>query len=303
MYEDARSDEAVIEAVQANAQLILDLTQEVNSLRSLLSSIDHAPAVVAEPPADEPSWNEHGDSIVAVSACDAAIELESELQQWRIECDRLRRRVRMLEDGLSETQQRNGQLASELSNQSVEAVVTLPSESCESLSWEERKQLLMQQMDSDGSGRDLDHTAVDAGASSGHDASEFNDRLHAQVEARDREITELRELLEQQILTSDGGVAIDAAEIAELIDNDELIKRERMRLQQLQSEWEEKFREEEIESSLERARLSRERQEVARKRIELEVQLDRLRRENKDPHAVIGGRRWLTKLGLADDES
>ena len=48
-----------------------------------------------------------------------------------------------------------------------------------------------------------------------------------------------------------------------MIDENELVVQERERLQMLQVEWEEKFREGEIQASLERAKLSRERQELA----------------------------------------
>jgi hypothetical protein len=78
-----------------------------------------------------------------------------------------------------------------------------------------------------------------------------------------------------------------------------------MKLQQLQVEWEEKFRQGEIEASLERAKLSRERQEISAKKQELELQLEQLQREHRQANAAggSGSRRWLVKLGLAEEES
>ena len=74
------------------------------------------------------------------------------------------------------------------------------------------------------------------------------------------------------------------------------------RLQQLQDEWEDKFRQTEIEASLERAKLSRERQELANKMSEIEEQLSHAKREARHHATNEEGpsRRWLAKLGLAD---
>jgi hypothetical protein len=110
--------------------------------------------------------------------------------------------------------------------------------------------------------------------------------------------------LDQQAETRSDGTAIGASAIADMLDTDELIVQERMKLQQLQADWEEKFREGEIEASLERAKLSRERQEVYEKKQELELQLDQLQREYRQVNATGGStsRRWLVKLGLADED-
>jgi hypothetical protein len=90
-----------------------------------------------------------------------------------------------------------------------------------------------------------------------------------------------------------------------MLDADELIAHERGKLQQLQVEWEEKFREGEIEASLERAKLSRERQEVFATKQELELQIEQLQREYRQANAAGGrsSRRWLAKLGLAEEDS
>ena len=122
-----------------------------------------------------------------------------------------------------------------------------------------------------------------------------------ELERRDEEIHELRSLLEEQSGTRGDGVAVGAAAIAEMLDADELVQQERERLQALQQQWEEKFRESEIEASLERAKLSRERLELARKNSELEERLEHLRREARQAEETgPSSRRWLAKLGLAD---
>ena len=288
--EEAHSEQTVIEAVHANAQLILDLTHQIGALRSEL-------AFDVESSSSTQSLKRE---------LDESVDSSDDVEQWQEECDRLHRRVLALEDELYESQQQNETLAAKLANQSVAAVASSPGESGESLSWEERKQLIMEQMEND---TPSDQTAglvsceSDAREDSASDADMLLiSRLQAEVDAANREAAELRELLDQQSQTCDGGVAIGAAAIAGLIDDDELIQQERVRLQQLQREWEEKFREGEIEASLERAKLSRERQEVARQKVELEVQFERLQREPKNSDDGVSTRRWLTKLGLSDDD-
>ncbi|MEM6981018.1 MAG: hypothetical protein AAF539_15260 [Planctomycetota bacterium] len=92
-----------------------------------------------------------------------------------------------------------------------------------------------------------------------------------------------------------------AAAIAGLIDADELVQAERTRLQELKEQWEQKFRETEIAASLERAKLSRERQQIAKRATELEDQIDDLKRQQRDlavSDTEPQGRRWLAELGL-----
>ncbi len=109
------------------------------------------------------------------------------------------------------------------------------------------------------------------------------------LETRNQEVQELRHLLDQQTETRDRQFAIGAAAIAEKIDSDELVRQERDRLRRLQTQWEEKFREEEIEASLERAKLSRQRQELAKRQAELEEELEHIRRE-QEPTGRIDAR-------------
>ena len=84
---------------------------------------------------------------------------------------------------------------------------------------------------------------------------------------------------------------------------DELIAQERAKLKRLKEEWNEKLRKAEIDISLERAKLARE-------RTELEEQMQSLSQFEKDRESNSGastekGRRsrWLVRLGLAEDEN
>jgi hypothetical protein len=211
----------------------------------------------------------------------------------------------------------------------------------ESLSWEDRKSLILQQIENDTFDADtfikslsaeaheivgaqpLGETGQIANAnmvtsesgsmesfSDAMDPREFVEslvdqvgRLKIKIQERDNEIQELQHLLHNQSETRQGGIAIGAAAIASMVDSDELVTEERERLQQLKNEWEDKFRQSEIEASLERAKLSRERQELAKRAQQLEEQLDELQREKRGRAEVpFKGRRWLAELGISSDD-
>ena len=125
------------------------------------------------------------------------------------------------------------------------------------------------------------------------------------VAGKDRELAELRMLLSQQS-SNIGAVAVGAAAIAENLDRDELIRQERETLCKLQEEWRNKLRQAEIDISIERAR-------IARQRVEIEDKVsayDSVRAQHSaDDIAANPGNqpkqpargRWLARLGLKDD--
>jgi predicted HAD superfamily phosphohydrolase len=89
-----------------------------------------------------------------------------------------------------------------------------------------------------------------------------------------------------------------------LLDDNELVREERQRLQELKASWEEKLRKIEIESSLERAKLSRERQELANRLVEAENEVEQLRRTCRTEIETGGAsRKWLAKLGIGADSN
>ncbi len=219
-------------------------------------------------------------------------------------------------------EQQNQELASKLANQSVrKSVQTSNSSTNDALSWEERKKLILQQMESDTfdteafvSDLQSNHTIQSQSSADGLvlDPVAYIEQLCTELErrnnelkAKNEEIGELHCLLEQQGGARAGGLAIGAAAIAQMMDSDELVSEERERLKQLQAEWEEKFRKGEIEASLERAKLSRERQELAKREAELEEQVEHMKRElrlvTESSNSGTGSsRRWLQKLGLGE---
>ena len=122
---------------------------------------------------------------------------------------------------------------------------------------------------------------------------------------KDREIEELKQLLSEQ---SDnlGSMAVGAAAVEGIFDQDELIRQERERLQQAQIEWREKLRQAEIDVSLERARIARERVELEEKLRAIEAERSHGQSAGADHGNAKGAKpargRWLERLGLKDAE-
>jgi chromosome segregation ATPase len=126
-----------------------------------------------------------------------------------------------------------------------------------------------------------------------------------EVAAKDREIEDLRKVLENQA-SSIGDVAVGAAAIAGVLDQDELIRQERESLRKLQDGLREQLRQAEIELSMERAKIARERAVMEEKLQTFEIEKSKLA-VSAEPQAADGGGkkgsrgRWLTRLGLRDD--
>lgn len=173
-------------------------------------------------------------------------------------------------------------------------------ERAEGLTWEERKELLMQQLDAETrSDTPCDPRRV-------LDIEHIINQTNTEIEKRDREISNLQALLSQQSVSRDG-FAVGAAAFADVIESDAIIISERLRLKELQAEWEEKQRQAEIEMSMERAKLARERLELQEKLREFEG--DRkleVGANNPVDSTSKSGKgnargRWLARLGLRDE--
>ncbi len=295
----SEQSQAILQAVDGNSLLLRQLLADFADLQSQVVEAAGAPR----------------DSV----ASDVGDGIDRAQHETAIES--LRAEIVALEDELCELKRQNSDLAAKVANANVrKSTSDAASDFTEALSWEERKQLILRQMEedcfdaetfltqtvqsrlSDAGEADEPQCEVDPVAFVEELTAEIS-RLQQQNERFEKEIGELNHLLEQRPQSAAGGMAIGAAAIAEMIDADELIQEERQRLQTLQTQWEEKFRQAEIEASLERAKLSRERQEVATKLADLDEQLDRLRRDAAQNQSGEGhSRKWLAKLGLAGDD-
>lgn len=262
-------DEAEQQAVEALQQQLADAQTELAELRQLCSDFPSSAV-------------EHEGQAETMAGLEIA-RLEAELEELGHQIDELR------------TQ--NSDLAAQVARHQVVASGSAPHVSfqSESLSWEERKRLIMQQLEAEAKGP----TAGEEATVEGHlEIEQILLSSQAEIDKREREIAELQSIIEQQ---SDArqGVAIGAAAFAQMFDNDEIIQQEREKLKQIQREWEEKLRQAEIDVSLERAKLARE-------RTQLELELENIKREKTGSEAEpepekSKKRKWLEHLGLRDD--
>jgi len=200
-----------------------------------------------------------------------------------------------LQQQLDELRQQNSDLATQLAKQQVLSTRPTPQVSfqSESLSWEERKRLMMQQLEDESAGsQEADEQVIERRM----EIEQILETTQAEIERRDREIAELQSIIEQQSDTRQG-VAIGAAAFAQAFDNDEMIRQEREKLKEIQRQWEEKLRQAEIDVSMERAKLARE-------RSQLELELENTKREKAagEPEPEkIKKRKWLEHLGLKEE--
>jgi hypothetical protein len=196
--------------------------------------------------------------------------------------------------------EQNSQLATELAHWAVQRTVDQSSDATASMSWEERRELLYRQFESEDSGVPFSPTSLTSEQCSrlSHEMA----CMQQELRSKDQEVAELRALLEQRPIVQDTELAVGATAVTRLFDDDELIQEERQRLKEIQAEWEAKFRDMEIAASLERASLARERRQLECKNAELEEQIAHMMQEIRQ-ESITGpaqNRRWFAKLGLGD---
>ena len=159
--------------------------------------------------------------------------------------------------------------------------------------WEAQKRRLLAELDSEDQ----------------HDAEATGRRLKIEevvartdqiIAAKDREIEELRRLLDTQS-GSRGSMASGAAALEQVLDQDATVRAERQRLQQLQDECHDKLCQAEIELSMERARLARRNAEIEEKLRNADEQHSAAEPEALAPTGRPVRGRWRTQLGLTDD--
>ena len=128
-----------------------------------------------------------------------------------------------------------------------------------SFDWESQKQRLLAKLESDF---DEDDPRQSEDRLTVEGAIRITDQVVCEKEhllsERDREIRELQQLLNDQA-SSIGNVAVGTSAIADILDQDDLIQEEQRELKFQQEQLQEKLRKAEIDISVERAKLARER--------------------------------------------
>lgn len=213
------------------------------------------------------------------------------------EMDDLRRRFEMAVQDVRELKTKNADLTTQLNKAKSASSGSAPAASG-AMDWESRKQRLLASLEAD----------TDEGDEKAQEERltiEGTIRMTDQIVAdKDRELAELRQLLEDQS-SNIGGLAVGAAAIAGMLDGDELIRQERESLKAMQAQLQEQLKQAEIDISLERARLARERTDVEERLRTLEQEKAKSpsgKESPADKKKSSGGGRWLSRLGLRDGE-
>lgn len=204
----------------------------------------------------------------------------------------LERRLQMAVEELRELKRDNTELENKLTKSRSSGAAPGPAHST-GLDWESQKQRMLASLEADDP---EDEEQVEE-----RNTIEGTIRITDQIVGqKDEEISELKRRLEELPGTMSTKAATDGA-IAEVLDRDEIIRVERERLQQLQLEWRQKIGKAETDLSVERAKIGRERAEIADK-----MQLYALGQEPRtqggntsDPSKPVRGR-WLSMLGLKE---
>ncbi len=165
----------------------------------------------------------------------------------------------------------------------------------DTVDWETQKQQMLGELETGGH---------EGGEASIKEAILKTDQIVAQ---RDSEISKLKELLRQQS-GNIGSVAVGAASIADMLDQDDLVCQERESLQKLQEEWRGKLKETEVSSALERAKLARESADLEAKLRLIESTLAKRGIDLAQVQAELAGdvsfrAQWREQYGQDDTES
>jgi len=206
------------------------------------------------------------------------------------------RRYEMSIDEIRELKALNEELQQQLARLRQNGGGTAAQISSGVLNWEAEKQRILAALESDFEEENEEDQEEKLKI---EDVIRKTDRVVAE---KNREIGELRELLESQA-NNIGSMAVGAAALGQILDTDAVIQEERKNLAQLQEECREKLRHAEVENSLERAKIARERSQLDEKLRALKQQgIDlAITAENKAPTKPTRGR-WLARLGLTDSE-
>ncbi|MEX0613486.1 MAG: hypothetical protein WD229_15315, partial [Pirellulales bacterium] len=165
------------------------------------------------------------------------------------------------------------------------------------MDWESQKRRLLASLED--TGEDQENQLPPKDRRTIENTIEMTDVIVAE---KDREIAELKERL------TSGGDATSAADeernqkITELVDADEVIVQHRKRVADLEREMEEKLRTAELELSVERAKMARQKAELENLRADLHSQRNAYNEPGANPASGVPRRRWLSKLGLSGEE-
>lgn len=219
----------------------------------------------------------------------AATPLDAEAEQQLAD---LQRRFEMAVEDVRDLKTANAQLEAKLA--AGRAPKTAEGDGSD---WESMKRRLLASLEEAG---DDEHVLPHQERISIHGTIEMTDAL---VAGKDREIERLKAELTAHSNRVEAAIDVDRQnQLNELLDADEVIADHRKRIAHLENELQDKLRTAELELSVERARMARQKAELQ----ELQIELDSRRPAAASSGAVANDpprRRWLSKLGLSSDET
>ena len=201
------------------------------------------------------------------------------------------RRFELAVEDVRELKTKNAQLESRLAERKPASSGVADNSS---MDWESQKRRLLASLDEEGEDeidepRRKDRTTIAA-------TIEMTDAVVAE---KDLEIKELRAQLAAGIGKEEIAKAHGEAALNEIVDADAIVQQHRQRLAELEAQMDKTLRAAELELSVERARM-------ARQKVELEELRDELaQRESQvgdSPGTAVPKHRWLSKLGLSGDD-
>ena len=203
------------------------------------------------------------------------------------------RRYEMAMDDLREMKAKNADLQQRLdeartASKSAPAAASLIERR---LDWESEKNRILAALEADFDDNDPQQQA---------DRREIEDAIKSTeivIQKKDGEIEELQRRLNER-----KGETKSESELS-AVDADAAIQQERRRLEKLQEEWQDKYRRAEVEMSTERAKLARREAELNERAKALSADENDLReKEQSDQSDQSAGKRWLTRLGLTEED-
>jgi chromosome segregation ATPase len=204
----------------------------------------------------------------------------------------LQGRLELALDEVRELKRANSDLKSKLDKARTAPGAAAPAAPGGGLDWEAQKQRLLASLEADDEDEPDEERAAEKAT-----IKETIRATDLAIAKKDEEIAELRREVDQ--LSADSHGISDAT--AALLDADEIIRQERERLVQLQAEWRDRIGKAEMELSVERARLGRDRAEMADKLQQMGPTAN-MRPSAPDPNdpGKAGRGRWLSRLGLKE---
>jgi chromosome segregation ATPase len=161
------------------------------------------------------------------------------------------------------------------------------------LDWEAEKKRILAALESDYSDDESEPERMQI--------EEIIRKTDAVIAEKNNEIEELKMLLENQS-NNLGNVAVGAAALGEMFDQDAIIQEERENLKRIQNEWREKVKLAEVEISVERAKLARDKMQLDERNRQMEQHGVSASAEPAESKGKSSRGKWLEKLGLKEGE-